>query len=139
MFWFLLVLFIIGVVGVSLVITRKIPMVLATPRQVIDDYFDQGSARLHVRVLRIKAWIKEGEYWDPIFYVSLRALRWVRIGLLRLERVLFNLIQFLNTRYEAHKNGATHEQETIAEETSPSPEYWDELKAKDEAPKEQSY
>lgn len=108
-------------------------MVLATPRQVIDDYFDQGSARLHIRVLRIKAWIKEGEYWDPIFCVSLRALRWVRIGLLRLERVLFNLIQFLNIRYEAHKNGVTHEHEAVAEQT-PGPEYWDELKAKDEAP-----
>lgn len=135
MFWFLLILFVVGVVGASLVITRKIPMVLATPRQVIDDYFDQGSARLHVRVLRIKAWIKEGEYWDPIFYISLRALRWVRIGLLRLERVLFNLIQFLNARYEAHKNGTTHEHEPVAEETHPGSEYWDELKNKNEAPK----
>ena len=75
--------------------------------------------------------------WDPLFYISLRMLRGFRITLLRLERLSFNLIQVINTKYEAHKNGVIHEHDQLADQT-PNPEYWDELKGekpKGETPK----
>lgn len=136
MLWIFAALFLIGVIGSGIIITRKIPLVLATPRQVIDNYFQQETARLHIRVLRIRAWFQRGEYWDPILLTLLRALRAVRIFALKLERSTFVLIQTVNGWYEERKLINGNGKKSVAEEVSPNgaPRFWNELKerAKDE-------
>ncbi|MBI4135047.1 MAG: hypothetical protein HY471_03015 [Candidatus Sungbacteria bacterium] len=132
MIWFFGSLFIAGAVGSAVVITRKIPLVLATPRQVVDDYFQQETTRVHIRVLRIKAWFQKGEYWDPILFLTLRFLRNFRILLLRLERLSFEWIQYVNERYEASKakNGNGEKEADAETPGGNAPRFWNELKGR---------
>lgn len=125
---FFTIFFICGVVGVAIIIVKKIPLVLATPKDVINDYFSQETARVHIRLLRMKEWFKEGAYWDPALALLLRILRIARLGILKLERNLFNQIQTVNRHYEkrkSEKNGISAEREEILA----NPEYWQGLKS----------
>jgi len=130
------ILFIIGVIGIIAVMTRKVPLVLATPRQVVDDYMEQESARLHVRMLRIRRWFEDGEYWDPILFLLLRTVRTLRIFILKMDRWTFSLTQLLNEHYEARKNGEEVKAEELSspegvQATPVTAEFWQELKNKD--------
>ncbi|MBI3627288.1 MAG: hypothetical protein HY220_00855 [Candidatus Sungbacteria bacterium] len=121
------ILFFVGVIGASVLIVRKVPLVLATPRQIIDDYFLQSSQRFHVRALRAKGWFQKGEYRDPLLGFLLRVLRWTRILLMRLERKSSNLIEAVNGKYEAKRaNGNVFQPKDRP--SMPSPQYWNELK-----------
>ena len=113
-------LFIASEAGIGVIITRKIPLVLETPREVVNDYFDQGSSRMHVRVLRIRSWIKQGAYWDPLLAFSARALRWLRVVLLKLDQYSFSLLQNVKEKSEERKLLQTREAD---------PKYWEELKS----------
>lgn len=121
------ILFVIGVVGIAVILTRKVPLVLGTPRQVVNDYFDQESARIHIRLLRVKRWFQDGEYWDPILFLLIRMLRMVRILALKLDRISFDWLQVLQEHYEIQKNGGAAEEPEVAA-LSEKPKYWDELK-----------
>ena len=113
-------LFIASAAGIGVIITRKIPLVLETPREVVNDYFDQGSSRMHVRVLRIRSWIKQGAYWDPLLAFSARALRWLRVVLLKLDQYSFSLLQNVKEKSEERKEKQALESD---------PRYWEELRS----------
>ena len=120
MFILFLFLFIIGVVGIAVIVARKIPLVLQTPRDVVNDYFLLGSSRMHVRLLRIRAWIRQGAYWDPFLTFLARTLRWLRVGLLKLDRYSFSLQQTIKEKSEERK--------TVRREQETNLTYWEELK-----------
>ncbi len=113
-------LFIASVVGIGIIITRKIPLVLDTPREVVNDYFDQGSSRMHIRVLRIRSWVRQGAYWDPLLASSARLLRWLRVVFLKLDQYSFALLQNVKEKSEERKLLQTRETD---------PKYWEELKS----------
>lgn len=127
------ILFAAGVIGIFMVVTRKVPLVLATPKQVVNDYMEQESARIHVRMLRIKRWFREGEYWDPILFILIRMMRTFRIFVLKLDRWTFVAVQTLNERYEIHKSGEEKQESApeVLTEAPSAPEFWSELKSKD--------
>lgn len=116
----LLFLFIASALGMGVIVVRKIPLVLATPREMVNDYFDQSSSRISVRMLRARSWIRQGSYWDPMLKALLRIVGHLRIWLLRFDRYLFNVYQTVNKKTEARKT--TNPQKN-------NPLYWDDLKS----------
>lgn len=122
MMYFFLLLFLIGVVGSSTIITRKIPLILATPRQMIDDYFQQSSTRFYVRLLRVKKWVRHGGYWDHVYAMLLRLLKSTHILFLKLERITFKLQTEVKEKSEEQKLLRAQEK---------NPLFWQELKSEE--------
>ncbi|MBI2097098.1 MAG: hypothetical protein HYT40_03060 [Candidatus Sungbacteria bacterium] len=120
-------IFFLSVIGAAVIITKKIPLILATPREVVSDYFERGSSRMHVRILRLRGWIQQGAYWDPLLAFTARFLRSLRVVLLRLDQYSFNLLQSIKEKSERRKIFQTPEND---------PKYWEGLKAK--KPKEET-
>lgn len=123
MVYFFLFLFLIGVVGSSMIITRKIPLVLVTPRQMIDDYFQQSSTRFYVRLLRVKKWLRHGGYWDQVYAMLLRLLKSTHILFLKLERITFKLQTEVKEKSEEQKLLRAQEE---------NPAFWQELKPEEQ-------
>ncbi|KKW21168.1 MAG: hypothetical protein UY64_C0027G0001 [Parcubacteria group bacterium GW2011_GWA1_51_12] len=113
-------IFLASVVGISFIITRKIPLVLETPREVVNDYFDQGSSRAHIRVLRIRSWIRRGAYWGPLLAFSARAIRRLRVVLFKIDQYSFSLLQNVKEKSEERKEKQALESD---------PRYWEELRS----------
>ncbi|OHA01477.1 MAG: hypothetical protein A3C11_02530 [Candidatus Sungbacteria bacterium RIFCSPHIGHO2_02_FULL_49_12] len=116
----LLLLFIASALGTGVIVVRKIPLVVATPREMVNDYFDQSSSRISIRMLRARSWIRQGSYWDPMLKALLRIVGHLRIWLLRLDRYLSHLYQSVNKKAEARKAASSQEN---------NPLYWDDLKS----------
>lgn len=123
MLYFFILLFLIGVVGSSMIITRKIPLVLATPRQMIDDYFQQSSTRFYVRVMRVKKWVRHGGYWDQVYATLLRFLKSTHILFMKLERITFKLQTEVKEKSEEQKLLRAQEE---------NPAFWQELKPEEQ-------
>src|SRR3989344_2849104 len=115
-----IILFLISILSIGYIIVHKIPMVLATPREVVNDYVDESSSRLYVRFLRAGSWLKRGAYWGPVLEFLLGALKFIRVTLLKADKLLFNFSQFVDKKSEERK---------IAELEVKAPLDWDELKA----------
>ena len=95
--------FILSIIVAASIIVRKIPLVLGTPRDVVNDYFEESSNRFHIRVLRARTWIKNGAYWDPFMSLVARFLRRMRVWSLRFERYSSALLQLVNQKTETRK------------------------------------
>lgn len=105
-----------------MIITRKIPFVLATPRQMIDDYFQQSSSRFYVRLLRIKKWVRHGGYWDQVYAMLLRFLKSTHLLFLKLERITFKLQTEVKEKSEEQKLMRAQEE---------NPAFWQDLKSEE--------
>lgn len=116
---FLAILFACSVVAMAFIIVRKVPYVLATPRQVIDDYFTQSSSRFYVRMLRVRSWFRRGGYWDQLLALSVRALKTFTESLRRLEFLSSSLMKAASQKSAERKMQALEEADT---------RYWEELK-----------
>ena len=112
--------FILSIIVAALIIVRKIPLVLSTPRDVVNDYFEESSSRFHIRVLRAKTWVKSGAYWDPFMGLVARFLRRIRVWSLKLDRYSSALLQSVNKKTETRKLQRLQEAD---------PNYWDGLKS----------
>ncbi len=112
--------FILSIIVAASIIVRKIPLVLGTPREVVNDYFEESSDRFHIRVLRARTWVKNGAYWDPFMTLSARFLRRIHVWSLKLNRYSSVLLQSVNKKTETRK---------LQRLQKANPHYWDGLKS----------
>jgi len=114
-----LILFVLGVLGMGVVVVNKVPKVLATPRDVVNDYFEESANRYHVSVFRWRVALKEGRYLGPFYSFLVRFLRRLQVWAMRVERRSSTLMQTVNQKNEELKLQKLKEQD---------PHYWDDLK-----------
>ena len=128
MIYFYLLIFSVSVLGIAVIFVRKIPLVLDTPRDMVNDYFLRSSQRLSVRALRLRAWFREGAYLGPTLAFLLRIVKHLRTWLLYLDRYLFQLAHTVNKKADMRKTTTNQEND---------PHYWDGIRSKYVSPKDE--
>lgn len=98
----------------ALLVWRKVPLLLQAPRQLIEESFVTRPSRLKHALEGVVAFIREERYRDAFYAVTLALLGWLRLRLLRSERLVFHLASMLDARRHAVSGGERR--------------YWDELK-----------
>lgn len=105
----------IGTAGYAvLMVWRKIPLLLQVPQQLIEESFVTRPSHLKKYAGPALEFFRSGRYRELYYAVLVRVLHWVRLWLLRLERIVFRMLEGLQQR------GANL---SAAEER-----YWSELK-----------
>ena len=97
-----------------LMVRRKIPLLLQVPQQLIEESFVTRPSTVKRYTEPAVAFFRDGHHRELYFAVLVRALHSVRLTLLRLERIVFRMLESLHQRSE--RLSATEEQ------------YWSELK-----------
>lgn len=105
----------LGAAGTVLhIVGRKIPLLLQVPGQLIEESFVTRPSYLRRRMSEGVAFFREERHRELYFAVLVRLLHGVRLWLLRLERIVFRMLEALQTR---------DRDLSLAEER-----YWSELK-----------
>lgn len=105
----------LGIGGYTLfLVWRKIPLLLQVPQQLIEESFVTRPSTLTRYVEPAIAFFREGRHRELYYATLVRVLHRVRLTLLRLERVVYGMLESLHERSE--RLTATEER------------YWSELK-----------
>ncbi|MDP3727174.1 MAG: hypothetical protein Q8R35_00885, partial [bacterium] len=97
-----------------LMVWRKIPLLLQVPQQLIEESFVTRPSTLKRYTEPVIVFFRDGRHKELYYATLVRVLHWVRLTLLRLERVVFHMLESLHQRSE--RLTATEEH------------YWSELK-----------
>lgn len=98
-------------------ISLKIPELVAIPDQVITERLHEDSAQVHLFVLHIKTFYREGKFREMFTEFIAKVLYKLHIGLLRFDNTL---IEFLR---KLREGGA------MVNGSMPNIEYWKELRS----------
>ena len=95
----------------------KIPELVAIPDQVITERLHEDSARVHLFLLHIKQWYRDGKFSEMFLNFLAKALYKLHIGILRLDNTLIGSLKKLREGGAmVNGNGASNA------------EYWKELR-----------
>src|SRR3989344_616077 len=97
-----------------LLVSRKVPLLLQVPQQLIEESFVTRPSRLKHALEAVVAFVREKRYYDAFSSVALAFLGWARLRLLRFERTVFHLASISEAWSHAKSGGQQR--------------YWDELK-----------
>lgn len=97
-----------------LMVWRKVPLLLQVPQQLIEESFVTRPSTLKRYTEPVIAFFRDDHHKELYYATLVYVLHWVRLTLLRLERVVFRMLESLHQRSE--RVGATEEH------------YWSELK-----------
>lgn len=98
----------------ALLVWRKIPLLLQIPPQLIEESFVTRPSHLKRYVSFSVEFFRSGRHRELYYAGLVRMLHWVRLWLLRLERMVFRMLEAL--------------QERSRELTATEERYWSELK-----------
>ncbi len=97
-----------------LMVWRKIPLLLQVPRQLIEESFVTRPSTLKRYTVPMVEFFQNGRHRELYYATLVRVLHWVRLTLLRLERIVFRTLESLHER--------------SVELTATEERYWSELK-----------
>lgn len=107
-------IFLTSVSCAILLIWKKIPLLLSVPQQLIEESFVTRPSYLKTYLGRVMEFFRSGRHRELYYAGLVRMLHWVRLWLLRLERMVFRMLEAL--------------QERSRELTATKERYWSELK-----------
>ena len=95
---FLTVVF-IGTAGyAAAMVWRKIPLLLQVPQQLIEESFVTRPSPIRKYARPVIEFFRERRYLQLYYAGLVRTLHWIRLWLLRLERVVYRMLQALQER-----------------------------------------
>lgn len=97
-----------------LMVWRKIPLLLQVPQQLIKESFVTRPSTIRRYTEPAVSFFREGHHRELYYALLVRLLHWVRLTLLRLERIVFRALESLHER--------------SVELTATEERYWSELK-----------
>lgn len=135
MFDFVILALFLATAGFAAVtVWRKLPLLLQVPQQLIEESFVTRPSRLRTYVRPVFEFFREKRYRELYYAGLVRTLHWVRLSLLRLERIVFRMLQALQERdreisqteerywselkqwkHETYENGGHIPEEVVAE------------------------
>ncbi len=123
----------------TLAVWRKIPLLLQVPPQLIEESFVTRPSTVRRYADPVVSFLREGHHRELYYALLVRVLHWVRLTLLRLERIVFRTLESLHERsveltvteerywkelktwkHEAKLNGNGHIPEAVLTESAPA-------------------